>query len=155
MKREIKFRAIINGLGAIEDVTVSWPLAENKYQWYVHMESFQEQFPEIDIHDEDVLIEKYGLSFGDEVIVGEGPVMQFIGLKDKYGTEIYEADILHSITTLQGLRLLWEVIYYRSYFTLKSLYSGRMHPGQVPMDTWQRSEIVGNIYQNPELIEND
>lgn len=67
-------------------------------------------------------------------------VMQYTGLKDKSGKEIYENDI---VTFLDEH---WQVIYFDTYasFMLKK--------GNDLMNITTQEEIVGNIYQNPELV---
>ena len=75
-------------------------------------------------------------------------VMQYTGLKDSKGVEIYEGDILHH--KLQGNR---KVIYPMSVgfagFGLESA-DGKKNTLQ---DSERLYEIIGNIYENPELLE--
>ena len=71
-------------------------------------------------------------------------LMQFTGLKDKNGTEIYEGDILQ---TEQGIGY---VVWCDAAFALKS-------PGSEAIDwehfsVYEKSVIIGNIHENPELI---
>ena len=82
-------------------------------------------------------------------------VLQYTGLKDKNGTEIYEGDIAN---TGYGV----DVIEYSDTIVFDG--SGGCHPGfyfkneiselqyHMDMDT---CEVIGNIYENPELLEND
>jgi len=82
-------------------------------------------------------------------------VMQFTGLHDKNGVEIYEGDICNIRRLDEKKYIIAEVtitpergILYRSYYSKKSdgdFYSS----GQ-----WQilSSEVIGNIHQNPELL---
>jgi len=68
------------------------------------------------------------------------PVMQYTGLKDKNGKEIYEVDILKP-TTDEGL---W------------SDQVGKLHivkDIRHPFGNCHLFEIIGNIYENPELVE--
>src|SRR5258708_6198751 len=82
------------------------------------------------------------------------PLMQFIGLKDKNGKEIYEGDILEQAKQINGnfidiIFTKYVVEYKNEGFTYvpipKSLFT------ILPLDDL---EIIGNIYQNPELIPN-
>jgi len=73
-------------------------------------------------------------------------ILQYTGLKDKNGKEIYEGDVLkaHGIVTWNDTEYRWSAIDLnwndkREWHDLDYLTS--------PF------EIIGNIYENPELIE--
>lgn len=66
--------------------------------------------------------------------------MQFTGLRDKNGREVYEGDILKShglvlpiyIDDFHGLRFMW---------------------GKDQLcKAWAEGEVIGNIHENPELL---
>ena len=71
-------------------------------------------------------------------------LMQFTGLLDKNGKEIYEGDIVN--TPHNGIM---KVMFLDGSFQM------RMANGEKNNSlTWAyNSEIIGNIYQNPELLE--
>ncbi|MDT2640655.1 YopX family protein [Enterococcus dongliensis] len=85
---------------------------------------------------------------GDEVIL-----MQSTGLKDKNGVEIYERDIVKNNKGEIG-----RVVYLKQEagFVVvlpKSDYRlGHRNTGE-PYDVASGHEVIGNIYQNPELLE--
>lgn len=66
-------------------------------------------------------------------------LMQFTGLKDKNRKEIYEGDILQ---TPEGV---FPVEWMQYYFALKGL-------ADVGLLESSPLEIIGNIYENPELL---
>jgi len=78
--------------------------------------------------------------------------MQYTGLKDKYGIEIYEGDIL--------LRKIWgfpKPYNENEKYLVKSL-SEYMTDGETnghfSIELWNElCEVVGNIHENPELME--
>lgn len=75
-------------------------------------------------------------------------LMQYTGLKDKNGKEIYEGDILK---TDSGNK---QVIYNAPSFDLEDYDNGDYYEGQNPYcHSWNEFEIIGNIYENPELLE--
>ena len=70
-------------------------------------------------------------------------LMQFTGLLDKNGVEIYEGDLLKHHSS----ELLSEVIFNDGTFWMKNIMwdnpLGRMN---------DQLEVIGNIYENPELL---
>jgi hypothetical protein len=69
-------------------------------------------------------------------------LMQYTGLKDKNGVEIYEGDILH----LELDDINASVKFERGMFCL-SIFS------DTPLNEFNYgNEVIGNIYSNPELL---
>ncbi len=92
--------------------------------------------------------------------LGSSPLMQFTGLKDKGGKEIYEGDVVaHKIlpssvngspTAIQ-IELRYEVVWWQGD------YSGSWKCRSIAampqlMDFAPDLEVIGNIYENPDLI---
>ena len=66
-------------------------------------------------------------------------LMQFTGLHDKNGKEIYEGDIVKRINT-EGSIEITEVKYKAPYWTVKDFAPEYGYT------------VIGNIYENPELL---
>lgn len=91
---------------------------------------------------------------------------QFTGLKDKNGKEIYEGDIL----TIRAGHPYWldkkfEVVFYEGAFCMKPKVIGLLdkpvsfiYYGDMALKNGYEEdfgiyiEVIGNIYQNPELL---
>lgn len=73
-------------------------------------------------------------------------LMQFTGLKDANGIEIYEGDIYH-----QGdENIKYVVVYHDTSFMGKQLRSSSF----AGLEYWRdRIEVVGNIFENKNLLE--
>ncbi|TKI71999.1 hypothetical protein FC756_03035 [Lysinibacillus mangiferihumi] len=133
--REIKFRIWCKQNESMQRVS-KIGFDEGKL-WYVLDEDHETQPPYFEDDDDWVL-------------------MQYTGLKDKNGKEIYEGDILKTpsvsgkgdiITTIEWNEFSWKekLIYspihqFYEYFDFSD-------------ETGEDSEVIGNIYENPELLE--
>jgi uncharacterized phage protein (TIGR01671 family) len=72
-------------------------------------------------------------------------IMQYTGLKDKNGKEIYEGDIV-DFAGLKPIEIVWEEAGFHS-----RMYTGEpIHLTKEGMSHF--GEIIGNIYENPELL---
>ena len=74
-------------------------------------------------------------------------VMQYTGLKDKNGKEIYEGDIVH----LENHKRNHKIIYTLGSFVGKQT-KGKFQ-GYLDGMFFYRTEVIGNIYENKELLE--
>jgi uncharacterized phage protein (TIGR01671 family) len=94
------------------------------------------------------------------VVEDEGLVlMQFTGLKDKNGKEIYEGDILPARFGLGNRAVVWDVG--ACGFELVDGFGDDFTEGEHLLDVsgeldlgYNPWEVVGNIYENPDLIQN-
>ncbi len=81
----------------------------------------------------------------DEFIGSSGVIlMQFTGLKDSKGVEIYEGDVVSF--RLSGEDRIEEVVWEEDCF----------HASQYKHEEWRtewnKMEVIGNVHENPELL---
>ena len=80
-------------------------------------------------------------------------IMQFTGLKDNNGKEIYEGDIVKHPDADEPEDLGWEIIFENYAFRGKMV---RIIAGEGELTEFDNyfadCEVIGNIYENPELL---
>ena len=83
-----------------------------------------------------------GYEIDDEI--DDYELMQYIGLKDKNGKEIYEGDIVK----LFEYKVIDNIVLPEEIVTINDIRKGcdALRPSQY-------MEVIGNIYENPELLE--
>ena len=85
---------------------------------------------------------------------GDFKLMQFTGLHDKNGKEIYEGDVLRGTTndwdehTKKGDTVVVEHDEVTGGFAPFAIYDGDCGTQTSP----KKVEVIGNIYENPELL---
>ncbi|HAP5886649.1 TPA: hypothetical protein IU352_002154 [Enterococcus faecalis] len=77
-------------------------------------------------------------------------LMQSTGLKDKNGVEIFEGDVLYYIPFESHINDSI-VVFEKGSFCTKMLRNGKLT--SVRFVDSEEYEVIGNIYENPELLE--
>ena len=105
-------------------------------------------------------------NFKETHIVGgktEPEIMQYTGLKDKNGVEIYEGDIIkssHSDDKWRG-EIIWRTHHGTGFWVsddrmiIKSSYCNPLSSNNSVTNDAHMWLVVGNIHENPELLENE
>ena len=122
----------------------AWDKTEN--QW---IEGFKLHFYEdgsilcLDVEDEcdfPFFVENIGLTW---------ELMQSTGLKDKNGVEIFEGDVLTS--NVQPCKMVNPI---KDGYGVVRFENGMFKLGSISLVTFiSKMEVIGNIYENPELLE--
>lgn len=121
--------------------------------WHNELKMMRDVFTMRNIgYDTDLLVDTYGTPADDTLFmwsIAEIELMQWTGLQDKHGKDIYEGDIVEDnfgrYKIQRGHHSGWEALYKNEdsqaqqnlYFTDTSA---------------AKKNVIGNIYENPELL---
>lgn len=81
-------------------------------------------------------------------------VMQFTGLQDKEGKEIYEGDLVKCGKSKDAMLAI--IVFRQQAFLLQYLPVEKKKGEQIYdyMEDYKHFEVLGNVFENPELIPN-
>lgn len=96
------------------------------------------------------LTKEYGGSFCCDSNTEGVVLMQYVGLHDKHGKELFEGDLVNG-GDYDGSIAVGKVVYWKGMFVLEPI--GKLVVGVCDIyNKLSHLEKIGNIYQNPELI---
>lgn len=90
-------------------------------------------------------------------------LMQFTGLKDKDGKEIYEGDLIDTTDQTGNIASLGNPVYEIRFDGLEFIVRGDIKTRQIGLKEFKiicehagiPFKIIGNIHENPELLKNE
>lgn len=102
-------------------------------------------------HNNDLNESTMQLSWFFNKVRTDAPIMQFTGLTDKNGKEIYEGDIITINLKNNPFKIKCTVIYKQSQCQFMAMeVSKKKLVYQLHHN--RNIEVIGNIYENPELL---
>jgi uncharacterized phage protein (TIGR01671 family) len=136
VKRVIKFRAW-------DGENMIYESRQKEYDDYYMLNLQGEFWPHTRTGDHDFCFDK------DPINKIKHSLMQFIGLLDKNGKEIYEGDLIVSAgNVLSPYVVEWKVFH---GWCLR--YPSNTEAIWLADHVWKDAEVVGNHFENPELIQ--
>lgn len=138
MAREIIFKAKRKKCNGTTGKWVEGSLLKVGDRYYICSEPYQCAKYHSSLNGEEI-------GFGGFVLVDEATICKYTGLTDKNGNKIWENDVIQ----YKDIKALGKVEYIEDSFCLNDVDDGK----QYIEGMWNKFEVIGNIFDNPELLE--
>lgn len=117
--------------------------------YYLYIDNLGKEFHNILNEEEQVTVNEYGATVPAFTNIDKNTLGQYTGLKDVNGKEIYEGDIVYVASEDEKAMILWDKESARFVLQFKDWCAD--------FDNYYEKdlEVVGNIYDNPELLEKE
>ena len=130
-------------------------MRENKFRAWDAVEKRMHQFSLMDLEKPRTLggAVPYKADDGKEYYfyIHRQPVMQYTGLKDKNGRDVYEGDILR-IPENNVLAVMTYETEQAGFFAQIKSFDGTVLSARIDNPAQRGIEVIGNLYENPELL---
>ena len=140
--REIKFRA-----WNYEEEWMSEPF--NIFDLNRSVEKYQvgDSYSAYSIYHRSIMEDYIGLNKSDDVL------MQYTGLKDKNGKDIFEGDIVQYLCQKETTQVLQTYVVVFDYDAFCKLMDGEHYAfGFSQNGQLLKEKVIGNVFENPELL---
>lgn len=121
--------------------------------YYLYIDNSGKEFHNILNEEEQVTVNEYGATVPAFTNIDKNTLGQYTGLKDVNGKEIYEGDIvlINKEKNIKGI-----VKYSETYAEFVVVNTNNITDEYEPLADYKKHlEILGNEYENPELLEKE
>lgn len=80
-------------------------------------------------------------------------LMQYTGLKDKNGKEVFEGDVVEAMQEYELGEDKWYGVGKVEYYNASFIFRYEIDDSWALLTSFDEVKIIGNIYENPELLE--
>lgn len=128
-------------------------MREVKFRLYSKEEKemfYPEHIEKIDFYNKFARVEGKGFYGYFDFSEDESVLMEYTGLKDKNGKEIYEGDIIIHKNPKPFRDLIYEIVFLKGGFAIKN--NDYIKDLSEFLKESSKAEVIGNKYKNPELL---
>lgn len=128
-------------------------MREIKFRAWDAVGNWMGEVTSIDYEEESIYIDTRYLEDENQFKFDEAPLMQYTGLKDKNGVEIYEGDIIQADESSPIGNVVTARVYFKDAgFALLTTRGSDTSIGYLVM-IYPFAEVIGNIYEHRHLLE--